>query len=157
MARPPLLQWPIAAALAAALTAGGCAGLSIPLGELTSDAPAITGSSSTAWPLPTALPASLSAADATAISQAARHAIAGDGGEVPGDWTNAATGSSGSLVALGAARADGTAICRTYASTVNSIRGVHRFICEICRTADGQVAIRSIEADGAERVATAGI
>lgn len=155
MIRPPLLQWPMAASLALALSAGGCIGISLPLGELTDEGPAITGSISTAWQLPAPLPASLAPSDAAAIAEAARQAVAG-GVEAAGGWTNADSGSSGSLVLLGEAEVDGE-ICRTYASTVTSIRGVHIYTCRACRAADGRVSIRSIQASGAEMAATAGI
>jgi hypothetical protein len=157
MAHPPFNQWPIALALAAALAAGGCAGLSIPVGELASEGPAITGSTDAAWGLPGPLPASLAPSDAAAIAEAARHALAAESGPAVGDWTNAATGSSGTLAALGAAAEVDGETCRTFAATVTSVRGVHLYACRACRTADGRVGIRSIEAAGAGLPVTAGI
>lgn len=157
MARSLRLQWRIGLASATALAVGGCAGLAIPLGELAANGPAITGSSSAAWQLPAPLPASLVSSDATAIAEAARRALAGDGVQTAAGWTNAATGSSGSLMALGAAEEQDGETCRTYASIVTSIKGVHLYTSQACRTADGQVAIRSIEAAGADTPATAGI
>ena len=157
MARLPLLQWPLGLALALALSAGGCTGFSIPLGELATASPAITGSTTVRSPVDPPLPAGLAVSDAKAIAEAARRALAGEGGREAGGWTNRATGSTGNLVALGEAEHDAGETCRKYAATVTSIKGVHMYTSRACRSADGEVAIRSIEAARDQAPRTAGI
>jgi surface antigen len=156
MARFARLQWRIAIMMAIAPAAGGCIGLSIPMGEPKAAVPTVTGSIGTASALPLPLPEGLAESDATAMAQAARLAFIAD---VPATetWQNPAIGSSGTLVAAGEAERLGNETCRDFVSTVTSLRGVHRYTCRACRTADGQVAIRSIMAAGAQTPGTAGI
>lgn len=157
MARASRLQWRVALLLAALPAAGGCVGLSIPLGELRAGAPAVTGSIDAAWALPSSLPDGLAASDAAAMADAARRALAGGGRQADAEWQNAATGSSGTLAALGEAERQGEELCRSYVSTVTSIRGVHRYTSRACRAGEGRVTIRSIEAAGIETASAAGI
>lgn len=125
---------------------GGCIVLSIPLGEVREGAPAVTGSIEAVAASADPLPAGLAASDAAAIGAAARRALAAADGQAMQHWQNPATGSSGTLQALGATQADGGEVCRLYAATVASIRGVHRYTCRACRAADGGVTIRSFAA-----------
>ena len=139
------LQWRFAFLVILAPAAGGCIGLSIPLGE-TREAPAITGAVDATWARPFPLPAGLDASDAAVVAETARHALAASDGVTVQEWQNAATGSRGSLRALGDSEADGGETCRLYAATVTSLKGVHRYVCRACRTADGGVIVRSIAA-----------
>lgn len=156
MARFARLQWRIAIVVALAPAAGGCIGLSIPMGESKAAAPAVTGSINAAWTLPQPLPEGLAESDATAMAQAARLAFAADDPATE-TWQNPAIGSSGTLVAAGEVERLGNETCRDFVSTVTSLRGVHRYTCRACRTDDGQVAIRSIVAAGAQTPGAAGI
>lgn len=54
------------------------------------------------------------------------------------DWTNAETGSNGTIAASGAARQDPAAgLCRPFSLTVSDLRGIRRYRGEACRSADG--------------------
>lgn len=84
------------------------------------------------------------------MADAVRRALAGGADEKSPDWHNPATGSSGTLAAIGEAEEDGGATCRIFASTVTSIRGVHLYTSRACRSPDGRVTVGPIEAGGTQ-------
>ena len=98
----------------------------------------------------TALPDTLAAPDAHAISAAAAKAISFSAPSSSATWQNAETGSSGTLVAVAApVRLDGVP-CRTFRATVTSLQGVHLYVVTVCHVAGG-VSLRSVrDSDGAQ-------
>ena len=143
-------QWPrqsairrgaVAAVLAMVL--GGCSAVGVPLGEgrVSSEA---TG----------AIPVSALITDRADPSdwEAVRRAVAG----VPVDtvtsrveWSNRATGSSGTIALLHPPTDRGGALCRPLTATVNDVRGVRRYRGDACRSADGVWRLHGMTADDA--------
>jgi hypothetical protein len=147
MAPPPRLQWRLAAVLAGLLAAGGC-GISVPLGDLVAETGEATGSATASLALPYPLPIGLAPSDAAAIGLAVERALsrARQDAEDERRWRNPMTGSSGTLVALGEPEMSGPETCRTFGSTVTSIKGVHRYWSRACQGAGGEVRIVAIGA-----------
>jgi hypothetical protein len=105
------------------------------------DGPAMTGSIGRAVEVEQPLPPSLAYSDAMKIGQAADAAFssAGSGGaQAPGEWVNAATGSSGSVERSGFSAGE----CRGFSTVVTSIGGVHRYVGELCRPGPGRPIVR---------------
>lgn len=65
------------------------------------------------------------------------------------DWSNAATGSNGTITPLGTAATRGKVACRAFATTVSDVRGVRRYRGEACRFGDGTWQIGDLTADDA--------
>lgn len=61
-------------------------------------------------------------------------------------WRNPDTGSNGSVALLPAISKDG-ALCRSFAATVNDIRGIHRYGGDACLRTDGRWQLTGITAD----------
>ena len=99
----------------------------------------------------TALPETLAASDAHAISAAAANAISFAAPSPGATWENAETGSSGTLTALAApVKLDGVP-CRAFDAMVTSLRGIHLYVATVCQGARG-AWLRSVrDPDGAPR------
>lgn len=120
----------------------GC-GLS-PLGERAEVDRAVTGSVETARPVPVARTVvdALDPSDWEHIRLVAATTLStAQQGEVI-DWTNAATGSNGTVTATGEARRDAAAgLCRPFSLTVSDLRGIRRYRGEACRSQDGMARL----------------
>ena len=58
-------------------------------------------------------------------------------------WRNPETGSSGTITALAAEPRDG-GVCRSFATTVNDVRGIRRYRGEACQAGDASWRITAI-------------
>lgn len=119
--------------LAVPLLVAGCS-LSMPV-----VAPATTGSVVAPVAVREPVPESLARSDAIRVGQAASVALWQSNNRAVADWINPATGSSGTLERLGR-RAKGQ--CRSFATIVTSIGGVHRYAGEVCRDANGASVVK---------------
>ena len=99
-----------------------------------SDAPATTGSIGPKVEVQKPVPESLAYSDANKIGQAAAAALWQANSTAGADWTNAATGSSGTVETREAEATDG---CRSFKTFVTSIGGVHSYNGKVCRAAEG--------------------
>jgi hypothetical protein len=118
----------------------------MPLGG--ADAPRATGSlASEPVRVEASLPETLAFSDAAAIGAAA-HALASASAAEPADWSNAATGSSGTIAALEAPEPRDAGTCRDFDATVKSLKGVHRYAATACRDAAGGLTLRSVRDGG---------
>jgi hypothetical protein len=145
--RRALQKGPLAATLTGlCLLVAGCGSVSMPLGG---DEPRTTGSVGEPVRVEASLPETLAYSDAAAIGAAARGLDLASAAE-PADWTNAATGSSGTVAALRAteARDEGEGACRDFDATVHSLKGVHRYAATACRDAAGGLTLRSVRDGG---------
>jgi 17 kDa outer membrane surface antigen len=115
----------------------------MPLGD---DKPRTTGSLASVR-VEAALPETLAYSDAAAIGAAARGLTLASVAE-PADWTNAATGSSGTIAALEAPEPMHQNECRDFDATVKSLKGVHRYAATACRDAAGGLTLRSVRDGG---------
>jgi surface antigen len=61
-------------------------------------------------------------------------------------WRNPDTGSSGAIAVLPAISKAGS-LCRSFAATVNDIRGIHRYGGEACLRTDGRWQLLAVTAD----------
>lgn len=61
-------------------------------------------------------------------------------------WRNPDTGSNGAIAVLPAITAAGS-LCRSFAATVNDVRGVHRYGGEACLRTDGRWQLHGVTAD----------
>jgi surface antigen len=128
------------AAVAFAAGLSGCASLGLPFGpDNASPSPETTA----------AIASGTSAADSVAASDwdTVRKTIAAlPAGQVkPVQWTNPATGSTGTVVA--AERPAGKANCRPFSTTVSDARGVRRYRGQACHSTDGSWQLVALAAD----------
>jgi hypothetical protein len=79
------------------------------------------------------LPSRLAYSDAAKIGQTAARSLWDETGG-PGEWLNAATGSSGTVEKSSGEASD---ICRPFQTIVTSIGGVHSYSGRVCREANG--------------------
>jgi hypothetical protein len=61
-------------------------------------------------------------------------------------WRNPDTGSNGSIALLPAITKAG-ALCRSFAATVNDVRGIHRYGGDACLRTDGRWQLHGVTAD----------
>jgi surface antigen len=130
-----------ALAIAASLALAGCS-MSVPMFG-SDDGPAVTGALASPVDVRQPLPQTLAYSDATKIGQAADAALWQAESALHGDWVNAATGSSGSV--LGSAGEDDgqpSAACRLFSTIVTSIGGVHSYSGRICRGDNGRSVVQ---------------
>ena len=111
------------------------------------DAPATTGSIGSAVQVQKPVPETLAYSDATKIGQAAAAALWQANSEADTEWTNAATGSSGTVQgqapeALAANQPDLTGTCRSFRTLVTSIGGVHSYSGKVCKAGDGRPVVQ---------------
>jgi hypothetical protein len=97
------------------------------------DAPATTGSLAAPVQVEQPLPPRLAYSDAAKIGQTAADSLWDETGG-PGEWLNAATGSSGTVEKSAGA---GSESCRPFQTIVTSIGGVHSYSGHICKEANG--------------------
>ena len=141
----PLLVRGVAVALVA-LALGGCAGMGLPFDEATS------GRLASARDPARPILASATVADhvdpsdwemvRSTIASAPKGAVSGF------DWLNPETGSTGTIIAAAAA-AKGDRLCRSFATTVNDLRGIRRYRGEACAPDGGRWQLRSVTPDDA--------
>ena len=132
------------------LALGGCAGVTIPMGNIMGDPdPVVTGSVGAGFAVPGDLPETLAYSDARVISQVTAGSILDAVSAEPVEWTNGQTGSSGTWMALEDANNSDSGLCRLFGATVTSLRGVHRYFGKACRRGDGPVVVESL--DSADR------
>ena len=138
------------AAIALALSLGGCAGLGLPFGAETAslDTSITTGSIR-----PTLVSASVVDGVDASDWEAIRRAVAAVPADTRADslaWRNPDTGSAGTISGLDAAHPYGKLQCRTFATTVNDQRGVRRYRGEACQRSDGRWQLYDMAADDAQ-------
>jgi surface antigen len=137
------------AAIALALSLGGCAGLGLPFGaDMASVDSTTTGSIK-----PTLVSASVADGVDASDWEAIRRAVAATAADASVDhlpWRNPDTGSAGTIAGLSGAQAQGGLMCRTFATTVNDQRGVRRYRGEACRRSDGRWQLHGMVADDAQ-------
>jgi hypothetical protein len=97
------------------------------------DAPATTGSIAPPVQVEQPLPPRLPYSDAAKIGQTAARSLWDETGG-PGEWLNAATGSSGT-VEKSPSEASGS--CRPFQTIVTSIGGVHSYSGRVCKESNG--------------------
>jgi surface antigen len=137
------------AAIALALSLGGCAGLGLPFGsDLARVDTTTTGSIR-----PTLVSANVVDGVDASDWEAIRRTVAA----VPADssvdslaWRNPDTGSAGTISSLGTAHRRGSLMCRAFATTVNDQRGVRRYRGEACQRDNGRWQLYGMAADDAQ-------
>jgi hypothetical protein len=141
----PFVPRAVAAALLA-LSLGGCAGTGLPFDEATSSHLAANGDS--ARPIL----ASATVADRVDPSdwEMVRYTLAGASkGPAPSlDWLNPDTGSTGTITTTATA-IEGKYLCRSFATTVNDLRGIRRYRGEACAPEGGRLQLRGVTPDDA--------
>jgi hypothetical protein len=131
-----------AAITAVALSLGGCAGLGLPFGERGTGRVAASGL------VVQPILASATIADQLDPSdwESIRRTIEGAPRTASRvDWSNAITGSVGSIV-LAVDSKDG---CRMFAATINDLHGIRRYRGGACLVTGGRLQLRGILADDA--------
>lgn len=136
------------AAVALALSLGGCAGLGLPFGaETTASNAALT----TGSVRPRLVSANIVDGVAASDWEAIRRTVAAAPATVDSlAWHNRDTGSAGTISGLSAAHPQGSLECRSFASTVNDQRGVRRYRGQACRPSDGSWQLYGMVADDAQ-------
>jgi surface antigen len=128
------------------LSLGGCAGMGLPFDEATSSHLAANGDS--ARPIL----ASATVADRVDPSdwEMVRYTVASapKGAVANIDWLNPDTGSTGTINTTASA-ANGKFLCRSFATTVNDLRGIRRYRGEACAPEGGRWQLRSVTPDDA--------
>lgn len=109
------------------------------------DAPTTTGSIAPPLQVQRPLPETLAYSDATKIGEAASAVLAQAEGTVPDEWTNASTGSSGTIERVSAAEAEE---CRPFNTIVTSVSGVHSYSGKLCQGDSGPAVVQLDEAGG---------
>src|SRR5437016_12901108 len=123
----------IAAGLVLTLTIAGCARLGLPMNEAAEGIdPMHTASLVKATVSDRVDPSDWSAVRQT-LGQISPRAEAG----TTIDWWNDLTNSSGTVGTLTAATTHNGSLCRTFAATINDLRGIRRYRGEACRGGDG--------------------
>lgn len=137
------------AAVALALSLGGCAGLGLPFGaEMASKDAMTTGSVK-----PTLVSASVVDGVDASDWEAIRRSVAATPANTGVDrlaWRNPDTGSAGTISGLTAEHMRGSQQCRTFATTVNDQRGIRRYRGEACQRSDGRWQLYGMAADDAQ-------
>jgi surface antigen len=130
-----------------ALSLGGCAGLGLPFGEPGSTGRlAATGNAAKPVLASAVVTDQVEPSDWETVRRTAEGAP-DDASHL--DWVNPETGSSGRLaVAAAVTDADGV-VCRSFATTVNDVRGIRRYRGEACVRTDGRSQLRGVTADDA--------
>jgi hypothetical protein len=118
----------------------GCSSLGLPMGDRL-DRTAV-GSIRSATPVSATRTPPVAASDWETIRQSIPAALAKSG---VSDWTNEATGSSGTLT-LAQSGKDG---CRGFSTTVSDVRGIRHYRGDACRNAAGAWSIGDLTADDA--------
>lgn len=129
------------AAFAAAASLAACSSFGPPLGERNAGRLARTASitPASANPVETVDPS-----DWETIRRAV--AASSDATAQTLTWRNPDTGSNGSVALLPAINKEGS-LCRSFAATVNDIRGIHRYGGDACLRTDGRWQLTGITAD----------
>jgi hypothetical protein len=107
------------------------------------DAPTTTGSIVPPLQVQRPLPETLAYSDAAKIGEAASAVLAQAEGTVPEEWTNASTGSSGTIEGVGRPDSEN---CRPFNTIVTSVSGVHSYAGTLCQSSGGQAVVQLGEA-----------
>ena len=123
------------------LSLGGCAGLGLPFGE--------AGSGRLAQAGDPAKPILASAVVTDQVDPSDWEAVRRTAAGAPDaasrlDWVNPDTGSTGTIAI---AANNGGALCRSFATTINDVRGIRRYRGDACVRPDGRTQLRSVIAD----------
>lgn len=139
---PGLAKAVAIALLAAAL--GGCSSVGVPFGEgksgrLAAQKPRAQTVQTAANVIDQVDPSDWETIRRTvaAASETASHSLT---------WRNPDTGSNGAIAVLPAISKAGS-LCRSFAATVNDIRGIHRYGGEACLRTDGRWQLLAVTAD----------
>lgn len=125
-----------------ALSLGGCAGIGIPFGEHGNSRLASTGLVVQPILASATITDQLDPSDWESIRRTIEGAPKASS-QV--DWSNAITGSVGSIVLA----ADGKDGCRMFAATINDLHGIRRYRGGACLVPGGRLQLRGIVADDA--------
>ncbi len=131
----------VAAVLAASATLTACSSFAPPLGERNAGRLATTASISPVAANPVE---SVDPSDWETIRRAV--AASSDATAQTLTWRNPDTGSNGSVALLPAISKEGS-LCRSFAATVNDIRGIHRYGGDACLRTDGRWQLLGVTAD----------
>ena len=110
------------------------------------DTPRTTGSIAPPLDVQRPLPPTLAYSDATKIGEAAGAVLAQAEGITTEEWTNASTGSSGTIVRVSGAASEN---CRPFSTIVTSVSGVHSYSGKFCQSGNGRAVVQ-IGETGAE-------
>jgi surface antigen len=135
----------LAAAFLLALSIAGCARFGLPFNEATEGIdPIQTGSLVKATVSDRVDPS-----DWLTVRQTlARIPASADAGTTI-DWWNDTTNSAGTVATLTAATTRDGSLCRTFAATINDLRGIRRYRGQACRGSDGWHVSDVMPDDGA--------
>lgn len=109
------------------------------------DAPTTTGSIVPPLQVQRPLPDTLAYSDAAKIGEAASAVLAQAEGTVADDWTNASTGSSGTIERVGGVASEE---CRPFNTIVTSVNGVHSYSGRLCQSNGGRAVVQLGESGG---------
>jgi hypothetical protein len=129
------------------LSLGGCAGLGLPFGE-----PGSAGRLATKGEAAKPILASAVVTDQVDPSDWETVRRTAEGAPVEAsrlDWINPETGSSGRLAIAAAVTDADNVVCRSFATTVNDVRGIRRYRGEACVRSDARSQLRGVIADDA--------
>jgi surface antigen len=129
------------------LSLGGCAGLGLPFGEAGS-----AGRMAARGEATKPILASATVTDQVDASDWETVRRTAEGAPVEAsrlDWINPETGSSGRIAIAAAATDQDGVVCRSFATTVNDVRGIRRYRGEACVRTDGRSQFRGVIADDA--------
>ncbi len=137
------------AAVALALSLGGCAGLGLPFGSDMARLDTTTTGSVRPTLVSARVVDGVDASDWEAIRRTVAAVPAGSTVDSLA-WRNPDTGSAGTVSSLSAAHKRGALQCRTFATTINDQRGVRRYRGETCQRSDGRWQLYGMAADDAQ-------
>lgn len=130
--------------LVAAATLTGCAGMGLPFGDLDRTTTASVRPASAQTVADATFIARVDPTDWQSLKEAIAAAPATPTGDI--DWTNPITGTSGTVSVAAAAKA-GKLSCRTFATTINDVRGAQHFRGQACMAGAGDIQLRGVAAD----------
>jgi surface antigen len=123
----------IAAAFTAILASAGCARLGLPMNEAADGIDPIQ----TASLVSATVNDRVDPSDWSAVRQTLAQIPAAAEAGTTIDWWNDITNSTGTVGTLSAASNHGGKLCRSFATTINDLRGIRRYRGEACRGSDG--------------------
>jgi surface antigen len=129
--QPPVLS--IAAAFLLALSITGCARVGLPFSEASAGRAPVRGASLVSATISDRVDPTDWLTVRQTIGRIPANAVAG----TTIDWRNTLTNSDGTVSVLTAAATRKGTICRSFAATINDLRGIRRYRGEACRGADG--------------------
>jgi hypothetical protein len=134
----------LAAVAALALSLGGCAGLGLPFTSPETTASLTAYDGRAVQPI-LANAVITNQADPTDWDTIRRTIEGAPQGGAKLEWSNAITGSAGSLTVA----ADSGDTCRPFVTTINDFHGIRRYRGQACVTPNGRAQLRNVSADDA--------